>query len=367
MGGAWMAIEEKLELSVVYEGGLATEGQLDFYEYSRAAYGFSRLISTIEVYRRTGRVPQKITRQMKVDLIIRAPEKGSFPIDILAPIIAASGDIKSILSYVPLNVLLKFLLQTVKTLLPQSRDRIIALAELELERDKQRTAQSEQETERIVEIRKIVESGNATTQAALDLLDRQLQKPDTALSNLNENVASLSSLREELSEILDRNTELADHSSSLERIPDRHLAELTKKIRPQIAELGVPLGRSAKVVSITEGRKRAPVAIFDQRRIADIQSRELDEFEENIFIRVIYYDRDGGYGRCDIYLNQSDDDPFLRKISFSVGANRRNSLRSSLLEAEDIGIVPAKVRYFRDKDSNITSVLVNDVEIPLPV
>lgn len=93
-----MAVEEKLELSVVYDGGIAAEGQLDFYEYSRAAYGFSRLVSTIEVYRRTGRVPQKITQKMKIDLLIRAPEKGSFPIDILAPIIASSGTISGVLS-----------------------------------------------------------------------------------------------------------------------------------------------------------------------------------------------------------------------------------------------------------------------------
>lgn len=361
-----MDIADKLELSVVFDGGLATDGQLDFYEYSRAAYGFSRLISTIEVYRRTGRIPQKITRQMKVDLVIRAPEKGSFPIDILAPIMADSASIKALFSQIPLDVLLKFLIQSVKTLLPESRDRVIALAELELEREKQRTAQGEQETQRLAEVRKIVESGNATTQAALGVLERQLQTPDTALSQLSENVASLTSLKDELSEILNRERELGPHLSSLEKIPDRHLAELTKKIRPQIAELGVPLGRSAKIVSITKGRRREQIAVFNERKIADIQSRELDKNEEKVLIRVIYYDRDGGYGRCDIFNITDDDEPFLKKTSFSVSSGRKNSLRSSLLEAEDIGIVPASVRYFRDKDQNITSVLVNDVEIPLP-
>lgn len=361
-----MAVEEKLELSVVYDGGIAAEGQLDFYEYSRAAYGFSRLVSTIEVYRRTGRVPQKITQKMKIDLLIRAPEKGSFPIDILAPIIASSGTISGVLSQIPLDVFLKFLLQTVKTLLPSSSDRIVAIAQIELEREKQRTAQSKEETKRAAEMRKIVESGNATTQAALDLLKRQIDKPDTALLELNENVASLTSLHAELKEILDRDESLAEYGSVFERIPRKEIAALTKKVRPQIAELGVPLGKSATVVKITQGRKRSVIAAFDQRKIQDIQSRELDEDEINVGIRVIYYDRDGGYGRCDIYNSLSDGDAELKKISFSVAASRKNSLRTSLLVAEDLGVVPATVRYFRDKDANITSVLVEEISIPLP-
>lgn len=361
-----MVSEEKIELSVVYEGGIASEGQLDFYEYSRAAYGFSRLVSTIEVYRRTGRVPQKITRQMKVDLIIRAPEKGSFPIDILAPLIADAGHYKALISQIPLDVFLKYLLQAVKTLLPNSQDRIVEIAKIDLEREKHRTAQSQQETKRVSELRKIVESGNATTQSALDLLRRQIDKPDTALFELNETVASLTSLKVEVEEIIERESTLQSYAPAFEALPRKDLAALTKKLRPQIAELGVPLGKSAKIVKITEGRKRSAIATFDDRKMADIQSRELDEDEVSVGIRVIYYDRDGGYGRCDIFDNVDDEEAELKKISFSVGSARKNTLRSPLLAAEDLGVVPALVRYFRDKDNNITSVLVEDVMIPLP-
>lgn len=361
-----MADDSSVNLSLVYEGGMADQGELDFYEYSRAAYGFSRLVSTAEVYRRTGRIPQKITRQMGVDLVISASEKGSFPVDIIAQVIADAGAYSGLLSKLPLGVLIKVLIQSVKTLLPSSEDRIFALAQLELERDRQKTAQSKEETKRISDIRKIVESGNATTQAALALVQKQLDKPDTALSDLNESVASLTSLKGELAEILDREAELAPYAPVLEKIPRRDLAALSKKVRPQIAEIGLPLQRSAKIVKITEGKKRSSIAYFDERRIADIQARELDEDEFRIGLRVIYYDRDGGYGKCDIFDQIGDENPSLRKVSFSVGRSRKNSLRSVLLEAEDVGVVPADVRYYRDRGGNITSVLVEDVIIPLP-
>jgi hypothetical protein len=364
--GDSMAAEEKLELSLVYDGGMSSTGQLDFYEFSRASYRFSRLVSTIEVYRRTGRVPQKITRQMGVDIIIRAPEKGSFPIDIVAHIITEGTKYHGLVSQIPLGSLFKFLLQAVKTLLPESNDRIVALAQLELDRERERTKQSAQETKRTAELRKIVESQNATTQQALSLVNKQLEKPDTALFDLKESVASLTALKDEIEEIISRERDLEDYGQVIQNLPRKDIAQLTRKIRPQIAEIGVPLQRSAKVVKIAEGRSRSPIASFDERKIRDIQSRSLDEEESKVIIRIIYYDRDGGYGRCDIYKQNEIEDPEIKKISFSVGRNRKNSLRSSLLEAEDTGVVPGIVRYFRDGDDNITSVLVEDIFVPLP-
>lgn len=313
-----MADDSLVNLSLVYEGGMADKGELDFYEYSRAAYGFSRLVSTVEVYRRTGRIPQKITRQMGVDLIIKAPEKGSFPVDIVAQLIADAGAYAGVLSKIPLDVLVKFLVHSVKSLLPGSEDRLLAIARLDLEREEQRTAQSREETKRLGEVRKIVESGNTVSREMLSILERQLRAPDTALTELNENVASLTSLRGELLEIIDRDAELEPHLENLEKVPRKDLAALSKKIRPQITEIGLPLQRSAKIVRISQGKSRTPIATFDERKIADIQARELGDEEYRVGIRVIYYDRDGGYGKCDIFDRLGDEEPALRKISFSV-------------------------------------------------
>src|SRR5712691_7079848 len=80
------AASEAEIISLVYDGGLAATGQLHFYEYGRAVYAFARLIATVEHFRRTGRVARKIGRQSYVNIIIRAPERGSFPVDIIIPI-----------------------------------------------------------------------------------------------------------------------------------------------------------------------------------------------------------------------------------------------------------------------------------------
>ena len=81
-----MSEDEAEKFSVVYDGGLASEGQLHFYEYGRAAYAVAGLVATVEHFRRTGHVASRISSRSYVDVIINAPERGSFPIDILIPL-----------------------------------------------------------------------------------------------------------------------------------------------------------------------------------------------------------------------------------------------------------------------------------------
>jgi hypothetical protein len=69
---------QQSKVSLIYEGGLAATGRLHLYEFSGAVYGYSRLIQTIESYRRRGRVPERIVGESNTDIIIQAPQKGSF-------------------------------------------------------------------------------------------------------------------------------------------------------------------------------------------------------------------------------------------------------------------------------------------------
>jgi hypothetical protein len=108
-------------LSVVYDGALASQGELHFYEYSRAAYGIARLVATIEHFRRTGSVAYKITQGSYVNILIRASEHGSFPIDVIIPAIVEGGRLVSEYN-IPVGTFLEYIIHTVKAAASASRE-----------------------------------------------------------------------------------------------------------------------------------------------------------------------------------------------------------------------------------------------------
>src|ERR1700733_7633492 len=69
-------------IRIRYDGGIADNGQIHFYEYSRSQYALSRFISTIEYFRRTGEVADRISGRRYVELVISTPTRGSFLQDI---------------------------------------------------------------------------------------------------------------------------------------------------------------------------------------------------------------------------------------------------------------------------------------------
>ncbi len=351
---------DEQEFSVIYDGALAATGQLNFYEFSRASYGFARLIATIDNFRRTGVVPKRITKQTNVELIIRAPEKGSFPIEIIAPLVQISKDVSVATAGIPLNVFVKYAFQLVKRILPQSEDRAKAIIEIELKREIERTSQSREETKRLKEIREIVADGHYTSRLALQIIREKTTSSDMAIGRLGETSESLHSLLNELLEHQSREKEIEPYKNQLESIQPKKIAELTRKIRPQIAELGVPLGRSADIISIKSGRKsKTMIASFDKNTISDITLRDIDENTTNLKIRIIQYNRDGGFGRCDIdNVNQI----ILKNFSFSIPHAIRNYLNYDVANALTAEFIDAQVRFYRDKSGNPTSILIESLE-----
>ena len=69
-------VEETIQ--VKFDGGIAAEGQLDFYKFSRSQYGLARFLATVEHYRRTRKVAERINARSYIELRISAPQRGSF-------------------------------------------------------------------------------------------------------------------------------------------------------------------------------------------------------------------------------------------------------------------------------------------------
>ena len=339
--------EEIEQFSVVYDGGLATTGQLHFYEYGRAAYAVARLVATIEHFRRTGRVAQRISSRSYVDVIIRAPEKGSFPIDMLIPI----GDaIKhaSELSGIPVGDFVKYVIHLVTRLLPKQETQALEIAKISLDHSKE-------ETKRTKEIRKMVESGNVNTLAAINALQSMIGVSDRRLDAIGATQQSMGALLQTLTEARQREEEFEPYRERLEGIDPRKLARLARKVRPQIGEAGLPLRRSATQMRLAQGADKRVFATLRPETLKDIVGNSLDNDSHRALVRFISYDRDQGTGKCDLVEEN------LQRVTFSVPVNVRRRVKKLILAALEDDAVEATIRYFRNRDDMITSLLVEGI------
>ena len=136
-----------------FKGRLADQSELNFYEASRFYYGAARLIYTIEAFRQHKRVLSRITTKVNLDARIRAPEPGSFVQDI---IMAAMPIVADCALKVPFEAIFSHVWSL---LLPAGRTRqeAIEIGEAFVQHGQGTAKQLE-------EVRRIVESGNATTQ-----------------------------------------------------------------------------------------------------------------------------------------------------------------------------------------------------------
>ncbi|WP_430910588.1 hypothetical protein [Methylobacterium sp. sgz302541] len=318
-------------ISIIYDGGLATSGQLKFYEFSRASYGFARMITTIEHFRRTGNVAQRISRKNYVDVIIKAPERGSFPIDILIPIAHQIAQEAPKFAHIPIKIFIKYIMDSVKGLLTKKQENeILELTKIFLKNEKERTEQSRLETDRVQAIRDMNRDSNVTAQAAIDVIDSLLKNSDARIGYTDSSAKSMNSIRNSLSERIEREKEFQPYKNDLSRVGSQKMAKLTRKVRPQIAEIGLPLRNSAETVKFSAESDRKTFATFDKDSIADVNSRTIDDKSTVCEVRFISYDKDLGSGKLDI----ADED--IRRLSYSLPYELKYTLQKKSLNCNRI-------------------------------
>ena len=333
-----------------YTGGLAENGRLHFYEYSRSQYATARLIATVEHFRRTGETPQKISSKSYVDIFVETPERGSFieTIEVAVETGVAtfvSAQLSSVLSLVWDSIIFR------RT---ETESDIVEIARIRLAEETERTKQSELETERIRELRQIVESGAATTQQALKLIEDAMRSPSTALGRAGIDQRRLLDAEEQLIGEGVREATLAADRSELEKIDPTRLAKLTSRVRSIVPDMGLPLKRSAEKLEIYQDSSREPIVVLDEKSISLLSSRTVDENIVKIFGRVKSYDRDRRIGK--ISSSQLD-----RVLNFIVAPQSELILLPLVLKAMTVNEVVIDCQQIIDKSGLPTSSILVDI------
>lgn len=341
-------------VEIRYDGGIATEGQLHFYEYSRASYGFARLLSTAEHYRRTGHVAQKIRRKNYVELIIVAPKEGSFVTEVIVPAVAEAVPK---LAGVSIKALISYIFQLLSPREKKTDETVIELAKIRLAEEKERTAQSAEETKRVNALKEIVKTQQATTKQALDLVGYAVKTSNRAVARLHEDRAVYHDMQRELRAELEREREIKKVEDSLKVLDPKSVARLTSRVRPMVTEMGLPLRKSAKVFTIGAANENKPLAYFDEARVAAVESKTVEEESVTITARIKSYDRDAGVGKL-------VSEEFTRKLNFIVPPDRRTDLQAKILQAMSEHVDTAKIEVLRvvDKSKQATSLILIDIK-----
>lgn len=340
-------------IRVKFEGGLAETGQLHFYEYSRSQYAMARFIATVEHFRRTGRVAQRITVASNVDIIVRSPQRGSFVEDLLVP--AVQQGMAAVVS-TPLSSLISY----VWHLLAPRSDKVdsaveqfakIRLAEIAagVEIEKERTAQQ-------LSWERIVAGERASASEALALTRWAIESRNMAVGRLGYAQSELAEMRDELDAERQREEEFASHKEALEQVDEPTINRLTSRLRPMVPDMALPLRRSADRMSISHGETNTTYANLSPGVVASIEGKETEDTVVEITGHVKSYDRDAGVGKV-------TSDVLLRVLNFVVPIRDRERLLDKILDAMRRESVELLCRRVIDKSGLPTSLILIDISV----
>lgn len=340
-----MAASEKLTLT--YDGQLAAQGQMLLYEYGRSQYAFSRIITTVEQYRRRKIVLQKIAPSSRVKLKVRAPEKGSFKLEVdidTSPDAAVGTADFDVLFAVVLDRLIPGAEEFSEIAATLARIKVAEWNGVGVDQDF-----NDQAKERIREVA-------IGAPCSSDLLLKLLL---WAKNTLNRAVARSGISQEEIERAEQITISDIERKSVISKgrvnLDADEINRLTARIRPMFKELAVPLGESADVIWIGSPKDKAKFYSFDRVRLNLIDSRVLDERETELSIKIKSFDVESGNGSMRIH-----GEPGVKY--FSLDPATRNKVQQKTISAMAYDKVSVVCAVYTDSNGVVTSYLLRDVE-----
>ena len=335
-----------------FRGGLAEEGQLHLYEFGRSQYATARFVATIEHFRRTGRVAQRITSATYIDMRIAAPERGSFIEDILVP--SLQQGLAAIVS-TPLSALISYVWHLMTPRQPKTDEIIHELARRQVELEEQRTAQEAEKTKQFEAMRDVAAGGHATTSLALEIISSALRNAQLQDDAGNLSARSLHEASLELTAEREREREFDAYRSELEKVDEEDISKLTSKLRGMVGEMALPLRRSADQMHIVASNDNKEIVYLNPEIARQVQRKKIDDELSGIEVRVRSFDRDTGVVKV-------TGDTFDRPMTVIIPLHNRNYLGEKVRQALAVDQVGMVVRRVLDASGHATSYILSDVK-----
>ena len=315
-----------------FEGGLADQNRMDFYETARFQYAAARLSVKLDQFRRTGRFPKRVTTASRTNIDLHPFERGSFNLRITAE----KQDEENYHVNVPLTTLWTYIIERVF----QPTETPVALD--------------------------LIDS-NALRAEFFDLVDRNIFDANAAIELLRSKIGGDTGLTPQESELLDRliseagrRSYLQSHREILAQITPQEDAALVTMATPLLSEIAVPLRRSAKIVTLTTIDKfgQTPILTTNREVASALESIKIDKSVTQIDVDIVQYNKENGWGKF-------RNDYWEGIPSFSVPADRKDDLRFSLLGAmrqNSVRVDAYIVRNLANEPVRLIIVDINDID-----
>ena len=293
-----------------FNGRLAEEHRLDFYESSRFQYGAARLIYTIDRYIETGKVPQKVSpKAISSKYRVAPPEKGSWVLDVLQNL---PGEVVGGVVTAPIVYGLGY----VYRLLFPAQKRAETAADI------LNSLNSGADAE---EIRLFLKSYDKTKEN--ELIEMCIAKlgalPNSA--DVIEITKSLVGLKQQ--RIVSDKFE--EHMGGISYDDSERLI---KKARTQIAEIGYPLSKSASSLTITDSSQensKGTEYVINHRDVVSLSENEYEDKLLDFTVIVKSFDKETGWGKLRLFSSDDTEEVF----SFLVKRQFLKNQKDDVLDA----------------------------------
>lgn len=336
--------EQLKDVVLRFQGGLADGGRMHLYEYSRAQYGFARILTTIEQYRRSGKIIEKVSKNQKIDLIVSVPKKGSFELDIK---VAVRDAAETYLETVPFELLFSLVLDR---LIPRNEEHEKLIQELA----KIQIAERPADLEWLGVLRSIAEGEQAASGQALRIVNAALNSSNAAVGRAGITYDQLRRAQLLLESDYQRQITIVDEEKFLKGIDSAEIDKLVARVRPMFNEVAVPFASSATELTIGNDISSDAYYRLDPDRLEHIQSRILDETEVTLNVWIKSYDRETGTGRM-----RSDE--FSGVKSFQVDPSVREEVQPEIIRAMNKRNIDVTFVRYTDKNGVVTSYMARSV------
>lgn len=332
-------------VALTYDGGIAAGGRMLLYEYGRSQYAFSRILTTVERYRRSREIIDRVSPSKRVDLIVSAPKKGSFQLDV-------DVDTPTKDNTPTFDALFALVLDRLIPPGEEFLDLVKSLAKIrlaEIQEDAITGPAVSDHLTRQIELAAAGETYDVTTAFALVRWARR--SPNRALARADWSQDELERAERLLASDMKRK-QLVDHHKG--QVDGADIDKLAGRVRPIFKELAVPLGKSADVINIGGADDKAGLYRFDQRRLRSINERHLDEEEIELTVKIKNFDVESSTGSF-----RSDDFKGVRR--FSLDPTTKDEIQSEIILGMEHGSIDIVCAVYTDSNGIISSYLVRSV------
>lgn len=331
-------------IAFTFDGGMAGNGQLNFYEAGRFLYGAARLVYIIERFRQTGIVIERITDKIDVDLRVGAPKKSSFLQEVFvvtAPIVAQHA------FQVPLEAMFAHV-WSMFGVANRNENEITEVARLQLERDKIELERDKERTKQLEIFKDVAQQGFTSNKVALELIGN-LQSESTSINpkHLKEAYENLEA-REKTAKLTKK------YRQQLANItPDQELA-LTSRLRRPIDDMTLPLRGSAEELRIGFSANDNTCAYLNAETADWITQVKVDSRPTPLTVKVKNFDRENGSGKF-----RYDD--MKRLLPFRLPRGTTRDIFEYIVDGLKKDVINVSGYFTRDRSGVPRSFLIDSI------